>query len=172
MVAAWREYSAVPDEEPSVIGPEPVGPQPMPRMLWRAAHQALGAPDDTPEWSRVPAVLLEEAIQCGTGRGRRRAAVRRPPAVGRAAAALRHPRRTQLRPGTAEPLQRCPLARWGRRDDSGRVGPGCEQATRLEARLAGQQRFLDRMDARADARDRWWLPTAKRSRRHNAQAEN
>ncbi len=156
VVAAWREYAAVPDEDPTSIGPEPLGAQPMPRMLWRAAHQALGAHDDTPEWSRVPAALLAEAVQRG-----RDAVAAAPPFVDAPRwAAHRQLYTTRIELNLArEQLGQLQQPAPDRGPAATEIEAASDrlrqQATRLRARAGGQQKFLDRMDTRAAARDRW-----------------
>ena len=155
VVAAWREYAAVPDEDPTSIGPEPIGAQPMPRMLWRAAHQALGAPDDTPEWSRVPAALLSEAVQRG-----RDAVAAAPPFVDPprwAAHRQLYATRVELSLAREQLQQLAPDRRFTTTRIEAASGRLREQVAHLRARAGDQQKFLDQMDTRADARDRWSL---------------
>jgi len=152
VIAGWREYAGVPDDEPTVLGPVPVGPQPVPRMLWRAAHQALGAPDDAPEWSRVPAVMLQRAVQRG------RDAVAAAPSFvdGPRWAAHRQLFATRAQLSLVrEQLTSLEQPAGGPGGDAERSVGVSTEVFRLEARLAGQQRFLERLEGAADARDRW-----------------
>ena len=130
----------------------------MPRMLWRAAHQALGAPDDTPEWSRVPAALLSEAVQ----RGRDAVAAAPPFVDGPRWAAHRQLYATRIELSLArEQLGQLRQLAPDRASAATEIEATSNRlrglAARLRARAGGQQKFLVQMDARADARDRWLL---------------